>query len=320
MFPTTQQILVFFFPCCRIRCGKRSERQDKRQKQKMLPKKKHGYPTALKRQLLSAGMTLRTSTPPSSIFIAFWSSALAVFSISFVLLAYRKSILKKITDWAIQQQQSLELCNNSSNHLGYLCNNNNKSNHFLFSFFFFFFFFCCCCFLILLLFVSVCNNEWFDVIKELSNNSWGKTKTNPPAASISRSFWIPESLFQNPPFRIPSALPPPERKEGSERASERARGCCSCCGGLPRWSGWMKKNGQFSSTVGSMVALEEAKQTVFIHGSGTWSGWKIQKPDSLHPCCEWKKSSRHFSSIFGMGRNETVSIHPSIHPSVHGPA
>ncbi len=149
MFPTTQQILVFFFPCCRIRCGKQSERQDKRQKQKMLPKK-HGYPTALKRQLLSAGMTLRTSTPPSSIFIAFSSSALAVFSISFVLLAYRKSILKKITDWAIQQQQqSLELCNNSSNHLGYLCNNN-KSNPFFFSFFFFFF--CCCCFIVLLLF------------------------------------------------------------------------------------------------------------------------------------------------------------------------
>ncbi len=126
MFPTTQQILAFFFPCCRIRCGKWS----KRQKQKMLPKK-HGYPTALKRQLLSAGMTLRTSTPPSSIFIAFSYSALAVFSISFVLLAHRKSILKKITDWAIQQQQSLELCNNSSNHLGYLCNTN-KSNPFFF--------------------------------------------------------------------------------------------------------------------------------------------------------------------------------------------
>jgi hypothetical protein len=128
------------------------------------------YPTALKRQLLSAGMTLRTSTPPSSIFIAFSSSALAVFSISFVLLAYRKSILKKITDWAIQQQQqSLELCNNSSNHLGYLCNNN-KSNPFFFSFFFFFFFFCRC-FILLLLFGSVWNDELFDVIKELSNNS-----------------------------------------------------------------------------------------------------------------------------------------------------
>ncbi len=39
MFPTTQQILVFFFPCCRIRCGKWSEREEKRQKQKMLLKK-----------------------------------------------------------------------------------------------------------------------------------------------------------------------------------------------------------------------------------------------------------------------------------------
>ncbi len=130
MFPITQRSWCFSSHVAGS--AARSEAKDKRKdKNKRCYQKKHGYPTALKRQLLSAGMTLRTSTPPSSIFIAFSSSALAVFSISFVLLAYRKSILKKITDWAIQQQQSLELCNNSSNHLGYLCNNN-KSNPFFF--------------------------------------------------------------------------------------------------------------------------------------------------------------------------------------------
>jgi hypothetical protein len=73
----------------------------------------------------------------------------------------------------------------------------------------------------------------------------------------------------------------------------------------------MKKNGQFSSTVENMVGLEEAKQTVFIHGSGTWSGWKIQKPDSLHPCCEWKKSRDIFHPLLESEETKQfLSIHP----------
>ncbi len=101
-----------------------------------------------------------------------------------------------------------------------------------------------------------------------------KTKKKPTSRinlSLLLDSWIP---VPESPFLNPQRLAP---QKGKKEASERASDCCSRCCGLPRWSGWMKQNGQFSSTVGSMVGLEEAKQTAFIHGSGTWSGWKMQK-------------------------------------------
>jgi hypothetical protein len=64
-----------------------------------------------------------------------------------------------------------------------------------------------------------------------------------------------------------------------------------------------------------MVGFEEAKQTVFIHGSGTWSGLEDAKNQTV---CIHVVNGRSQVDIFhpfsGIGGNETVSIHPSIHP------